>query len=133
MPLKDLEKRREYNREYSTTHPDQMREYKRKYYAANRDAILLRRRERSKTKPGAERERHLFRRYGLTPNAWDTMFDGQGQRCAICRGESRRWDTDHDHNTGEVRGILCGPCNRAIGLLKDSPEVVTRAAEYLKR
>jgi hypothetical protein len=39
---------------------------------------------------------------------------------------------DHDHETGEVRGLLCAPCNRGIGLLQDKIEVLESAAQYLK-
>ena len=57
-----------------------------------------------------------------------------GLRCSICLSppkEGRRLHVDHDHNTGRVRGLLCGPCNRAIGLFRDKPEVMTAAAAYL--
>ncbi|MGK2948022.1 MAG: endonuclease domain-containing protein, partial [Acidimicrobiales bacterium] len=46
--------------------------------------------------------------------------------------EDRPLVVDHDHRTGAVRGLLCGPCNRAIGLLRDSPVVCRLAAEYLR-
>ncbi len=39
---------------------------------------------------------------------------------------------DHDHTTGEVRGLLCHNCNRAIGLLREDPERLRRAIEYLE-
>lgn len=46
------------------------------------------------------------------------MFESQGKACAICRSETTRgqgWHTDHSHDTGEVRGILCHDCNVALG------------------
>jgi hypothetical protein len=39
---------------------------------------------------------------------------------------------DHDHSTNKVRGLLCRPCNHAIGLLKDDSRNADRASEYLK-
>lgn len=51
--------------------------------------------------------------------------------CALCF-KSFDLCIDHDHRTGVFRGILCRPCNRALGLLKDSPEILERALPYLR-
>lgn len=75
------------------------------------------------------------RRYGVTPGdywiAW-ARFDGL---CAICRNPERSsmLVVDHNHATGEVRGLLCSRCNTGIGLLGDSPDFLSRAAAYLHR
>jgi hypothetical protein len=69
----------------------------------------------------------------LTQDAFDSLVLAQGGCCAICgRKAVGKFNIDHDHNTGEVRGLLCGPCNRGIGLLGDSVDVLKRAAEYLE-
>lgn len=39
---------------------------------------------------------------------------------------------DHNHQTGEIRGLLCSPCNRAIGQLQDNPNILRKAANYLE-
>lgn len=57
-------------------------------------------------------------------------------RCEICGAAStprRRLGFDHDHATGEVRGVLCSKCNSALGLLGDDPRLIRAAAEYLTR
>jgi hypothetical protein len=61
------------------------------------------------------------------------MLQIQSGVCAICGGGNgdRRLAIDHDHMTGRVRGLLCSACNRAIGLLRDSPDRFTKAATYL--
>ncbi len=64
----------------------------------------------------------------------------QGGVCAICeqppRGDwknNKNLHVDHDHKTGQVRGLLCPDCNTSIGKMKDSPEMLRKAAEYLEK
>jgi hypothetical protein len=78
------------------------------------------------------RSDHLRRKYGLTPAEVDALRDLQGGLCAICR-VAPAVHVDHDHATGAVRGMLCFPCNAAIGHLRDDPAVLRRAAVYLER
>lgn len=78
---------------------------------------------------------HLNRNYGLSLEAFNAMFLGQGSRCAIC--QSTDWGhkgpvVDHDHNTGAVRGIVCHQCNVAIGFIKDDPRRARAIADYLE-
>lgn len=69
----------------------------------------------------------------------DDLIAAQEGLCAICqrpprgRGHEARLHRDHDHETGETRAMLCGPCNKAIGLLNDDPDLVCAAASYLFR
>jgi hypothetical protein len=75
---------------------------------------------------------HMKRRYGLSWNRYQEMLEEQQGRCKICRDIMKRPAIDHCHKTGKVRGLLCDGCNFAIGLLKDDPEIVDRAAAYLR-
>jgi len=52
--------------------------------------------------------------------------------CAIC-GRLKRLQVDHNHLTGKVRGLLCGSCNRGIGLLGDSLDVLRAGVAYLEK
>lgn len=54
-------------------------------------------------------------KYGISTPEWEEMFRGQGCACAICRTKNAEWHTDHDHNTGLVRSILCRNCNLKLG------------------
>jgi len=82
------------------------------------------------------RKRELtLKRFGLTEADYEEMLLNQGGVCAICKGPPKgRWNTfciDHNHSTGEIRGLLCDMCNRAIGMLGDNPERVKQAYDYL--
>lgn len=90
-----------------------------------------------------EWERHrrrswLKRKYGITPEDYDRILAAQGGVCAICRTpppdpRGFRMHVDHDHESGRVRGILCGPCNQGIGNLGDDVERLRAAIKYLRR
>lgn len=93
-------------------------------------------RDETKRRKQVAHGRHVEATYEITPAEYDALYKAQGGRCWICRratGASKRLSVDHDHKTGEVRGLLCGPCNHMIGLVaRDNPEVFDRAADYLR-
>lgn len=73
-------------------------------------------------------------KYGLTIEDYERLVEAQGGVCAICgkpAPREQRLVVDHCHLSGQVRGLLCSPCNRAIGQLGDTHEGVMRAANYL--
>jgi hypothetical protein len=58
----------------------------------------------------------------------------QGDKCAICERTFSvhvRRHLDHCHATKSVRAVLCSPCNTALGMMRDDPDVLRRAADYL--
>lgn len=77
----------------------------------------------------------ILRTYGITSEDYQAIYEFQGGKCAICQratGASKRLSVDHDHKTGEVRGLLCTPCNRdVLGHLRDSVSSLLRAVRYL--
>ena len=95
--------------------------------------------EKAKGRYSAEkRSDSIVKSYGITLNDYDQLLQFQGGGCAICGSKEAktkrngRFCVDHDHLTGKVRGLLCAPCNRGIGLLKDDPEIIQKAVSYLK-
>lgn len=76
-----------------------------------------------------------MRKYGITLDQWNEMFDAQGRVCAICATDSpsskKGGATDHCHASGRVRGILCSHCNVMLGMSCDKPSTLIKAAEYL--
>lgn len=82
-----------------------------------------------------QRRTVLKRKYNISMEDYDRMLDAQGHKCALCgKGnytEGKVLAVDHCHKTGDVRGLLCGPCNQAIGMLQDSPALILKAAKYV--
>lgn len=82
----------------------------------------------------AAHERRVESTYGISPETYKEIFKRQGGRCAICRNKPAtiRFAVDHDHKSGEVRGILCKRCNHdLLGGGHDDIAVLWRAVEYL--
>lgn len=85
------------------------------------------------------RVKTLKDRFGLSPGEYTEILKTQNGRCAICNSDNpRRHKTlnflvDHDHETGEVRGLLCHPCNSGLGMFGDDPERLEAAAAYLRK
>jgi len=77
-----------------------------------------------------QRVEHLKRKFGLTVEEHQRLLAEQGGRCAIC-GAQNPTHTDHDHETGTVRGLLCGTCNMGLGQFRDNPNLLEAAAAYL--
>ncbi|MGW4240909.1 endonuclease VII domain-containing protein [Nocardia sp. NPDC004722] len=78
-------------------------------------------------------DRKLRGRYGITRDRYTELLAEQGGACAICTAVDVPFVVDHQHGgAGQVRGILCHGCNTGIGLLKDNPTTLHRAAEYLE-
>lgn len=96
----------------------------RKYHHDNLDAMKLRYKKWS-TKS----------RYGLSFEEYHVLSVMQDHKCAICKKEcssGRALAVDHDHVTGNPRGLLCGNCNNGLGRFKDNPELLELAATYLR-
>jgi len=79
----------------------------------------------------------LYRTYGLTQESYIAMFEKQQYKCGICGGEiiphTRLSHVDHNHETGQVRGILCHPCNLGLGFVeKDGGKFRDRCVTYLR-
>lgn len=90
--------------------------------------------------PDHYRGKDLKKTFGIALEDYQRMFVAQNGVCGICekpekdiRNGKVRWlAVDHNHTTGQVRGLLCGGCNKAIGLMCESVETLTNAIAYLK-
>jgi Recombination endonuclease VII len=86
----------------------------------------------------ASKRRHaayILATYGITGEQYDALLEAQGGRCAICgnRPRKQRLAVDHDHATGEVRGLLCKRCNHnLLGAAHENTAILQRAIDYLQ-
>ena len=87
-----------------------------------------------------EKHYQLKTKYGMTPEQYEALWRTQDCACAICRkgivlyttgDKAMTANVDHDHETGEVRGLLCLHCNAAIGYFSDDPTLLVRGLNYL--
>lgn len=70
-------------------------------------------------------------RYGLTLDQYHAMYEKQDFGCGICGNADKRLVIDHHHVSGRVRGLLCKPCNTALGQLYERPELFEKAARWV--
>lgn len=106
----------------------------RAWYKKNRERALLQKRI-DNAKPEVKTRRlnnALKNMYGITLDERDALFDLQGRKCAVCKNShARRWEVDHCHTSGAVRGILCSGCNLMLGHGRDDPKVLADGITYL--
>lgn len=160
MPYADPEKQRQYAAEYARKRRARLKaagtyvpyrfspEQRERANARQRDRAAARRAEPGYTRAG-ELRRLKAQRYGMAPDVFEdwfqSTFSAQGGACAICRttflaeAPARRGGAagvpyvDHDHTTGQVRGLLCTGCNVLVGFLEKDPARATAATEYVLR
>lgn len=115
-----LERHRDENRARAAAHYAAHREDRkakaRAYYAAHREEAATTR---------------MARKFGLTRETYAELVATHGGSCGIC-GLASRLGVDHDHATGQVRGLLCSKCNLLLGLGRDDPALLRSAADYLE-
>jgi hypothetical protein len=133
------EEKRKYDAErqvkYRANNREKVRLNDRKYYKNNTESIKKR---RLAYKP-QNKNRYLKNTYGISIEDYKVLLTNQNNGCAICGSEdpkgfkAQSFHVDHDHETGQVRGLLCQPCNMAIGLLKENISTLSKAIMYLNK
>jgi hypothetical protein len=114
---------RQYQVQWKKDHPERVKELDRKWKQAHPEAVV------------DHGRRMTLKAYGLTPETYADMLAGQGGRCAICGSPpspSRSLHVDHDHESDEVRSLLCGRCNTGLGSFRDEPDLLAVAQAYLQ-
>lgn len=139
-------RRSDTSRAWAKEHPDRVSAASKRYrekvnWAARQEALGLCIDCKEKRHPGKRRcdyhllQKRLSRREKdshVTVEQFTAALATHGNACAICRRSDLPLHADHDHIAKKFRGPLCHLCNRAIGLLQDSPSLCDAAAHYLR-
>lgn len=117
-------------------HAEKHRARASKWYRENHQYAKEQMAARRREKPETIKNEKLRLSFGITLSDYNKMMEAQKDRCAICGIHNsdckRSLAVDHCHTTGRVRGLLCGKCNSAIGLMNESTEVLKNAISYLE-
>lgn len=116
--------------------PEKEKAKQAKYYSENTADAKARMANYKKANQSKIRTLNL-KKYGITLAQYEQMFADQAGCCAICKTHqsefSKSLAVDHCHTSGKVRGLLCGLCNTALGSMRDSPEILASAINYLRK
>jgi hypothetical protein len=110
-------------------------------YQENSNKIIARVTRYRTENPEKIRETKLKQAYGVDMAWYNAKHKEQNNSCAICkepetfiwRGKVPRLAVDHDHLTGEARGLLCKACNTSLGAIKEKIETALNMVEYIKK
>lgn len=75
----------------------------------------------------------LRSQYGMTAADYEKKYQDQDGLCKICREPYEVLHVDHNHKTGQIRDLLCGNCNRAIGIAQEDAARLRALADYVER
>jgi hypothetical protein len=112
---------------YQKRHPEKVKAAAQKWRDAN---------------PNKERNKHLLRKFGITLEQYEKLFEEQNGVCAMCfkpetvknnKGTAPRLlAVDHDHKTGRIRGLLCFRCNTMLDHFDKDLDKIKRVLAYIK-
>ncbi len=132
MRIKEKEKSRLYRLNNREKYLQQQREYRKNNPEKYKQYYLN---GREKAKISARKRR--IESYGITVEAYNEILLKQEGKCAICKiyFENLTPHIDHSHESGEVRGLLCSPCNIVLGymekIIKRNSNIFEEITEYL--
>lgn len=110
-------------------------------YSSCKECELAKQKRLRKLKPDVyrwrDRNKRLFKDYGITTTQYNEILQQQNECCLICGTHQskldRPLDVDHCHNGEFVRGLLCRHCNTGLGHFKDNVNTLLNAINYLNK
>jgi len=119
---------------YRQAHKEEIAKNKRRYEKEHKEEIAKRRKAYREENMELFREREYLYKYGITLQQKYEMWESQDARCLGCKKEVdiNKIHVDHNHDTGEIRGLLCTQCNSIIGLAYENIQTLLSLVEYLR-
>jgi hypothetical protein len=126
MPYKNKEEQKEYHKKYMVT-----------YIEKNRSKLYQYQKKYRENNPEFVRNSQIKCKYGITLEQYNEMFIIQNGCCSICGRHQNEFKkalhVDHDHITGNVRGLLCTNCNTILGMAHDEVDLLKNVIDYIER
>jgi hypothetical protein len=131
-----MAKKREDIKGWRNKNPEKVLAQKKRHYEKNKEVCKQRAREWYHSNKDRSKDNAMLRKYGITLKQCESLKEKQEYCCALC-GEHESANkqglvVDHCHVSGNVRKLLCPPCNVGLGMFKDNPELLIKAADYIK-
>jgi hypothetical protein len=84
-----------------------------------------------------QKEYHMRKKYNLSLEDYNKMLAEQEHKCKLCGIDEvysgkKGLVVDHNHKTGQIRSLLCGNCNTALGSFKENEKIILNAVDYLR-
>lgn len=123
-------------RRYRARHPDKVKAVKSRYLEKTRSERLPKEAEAARRRraqdPEGQRERYERWRKKKEERLVKIAGRPRAVSCEICNGSEGGIVFDHCHLSGQFRGWICDRCNKTLGLVKDSTELLASMAKYLE-
>jgi len=134
----DVKKYQEKNKKYYKKYH---KEYYREWYKKNKNRISILFKKKYKENIKNYKDKILQRTFGISLEEYNQMLEEQNGVCAICKceektkvqGNIRCLSIDHNHDTGEIRGLLCNRCNKLLGIIEIYKKDPIKWDNYLKK
>lgn len=134
---KNKERKKANNKAYNEKNKEKIRAYARAYYEKNKEKLNVKHKAYREKNKDKKRESELKRNFGIGLHEYNLILTEQKGKCACCGIHQNELTmnlaVDHDHDTGLIRGLLCGKCNTGIGILGDNIEGLMKALNYLEK
>lgn len=133
--------KKEYQKQYRLKNREKIKEQRKQYYEKNKDKILSQKRQLYN--PEKAKNNRLQQLYGISLESYNEMLISQNYKCFCCGAHqdslktpnnqygTKRLVVDHDHETGEVRKLLCSRCNTVIGMVEEDVTILSQMEKYL--
>lgn len=142
LSIKNRDKRNKKAKEWRENNKEYVQKYSKNYEQTHKKERNKQKRKRRKENYEYYKDKDLRRTHNISLKVYKKILDEQNNVCAICKlpesiintvsGKKLDLAVDHNHKTGKIRGLLCGKCNKALGVFNDDASYLLKVIDYLK-